>query len=199
MRAALVAVLLAVLAATSLLTSCSDDDGPRSPSTPSAVGTAAPSTAGSAVERLTTQLLGTTPDGPVLASSAGTVEINGKRSRLVAEVLEVRATTDTTLLRWRLRSASGESTEAYGFWLSHPPRFDSRRVTLLDTTGKQALSPFTYDRDEIMCVCSTVPKTVDGDGEPMYALFPPLDPSTPTVDVTLPGFPPATGIPVTRP
>lgn len=192
-------VAVAVLVATALMTSCTGGDEPNGKGTAGAPGTTSASPTGpSPVEKLTAQLLGTTADDPALASAQGTVEITGKRYQLVADVLEVRANADTTLLRWRLKSASGESTQAFGFWLSRPPQFDSRRVTVLDKAGNQALSPFTFGKDEVSCVCSTIPHTVNGEGEPMYALFPPLDAASSTVDVTLPGFATMKDVPVTR-
>jgi hypothetical protein len=191
------AVTGAVMAAV-LLASCSGGGTPGGSMTPGSGGTSASSRGPSAAEKLTQSLLGTTSDDPVLGSASGTAEINGQRSQLVADVLEVRAGAQTTLLRWRLKSASGGVTQALGFWLSEPPLFDSRGITVLDRPGNHALSPFTYNKDDHDCVCSRLPGSVDGDGEPMYALYPPLDASTTTVDITLPGFPAIEGVPVTR-
>ena len=120
----------------------------------------------------------------------------------VAEILEVRAGAQSTLLRWRLKSASGQQVSARGFSLSRPPLFDTRAVAVRDAAGKQVLSPFTYvpqkgDQDT-GCVCSVVPSTLGADAEPMYALLPPLAAAATTVDVVLPGFAVAKGVRVTR-
>jgi hypothetical protein len=187
-----------VVLVVALLTSCSGDDTRDSSATPGSGASSATSTGPSAAEKLTQQLLGTTSDDPAIGSASGTVEINGQPSQLVADVVEVRAGAQTTLLRWRLKSASGSAARALGFWLSEPPLFDSRGITILDRPGNHALSPFTYNKDDHDCVCSRLPGSVDGDGEPMYALYPPLDASTSTVDITLPGFSTITGVPVTR-
>jgi hypothetical protein len=191
-------VCVAVVLAAVLLTSCSGGDKPDSVASPGPSGPSATSSGPSVAEKLTQKLLGTTSDDPAIGSATGTAEINGQPSKLVADVVEVRAGAQTTLLRWRLRSASGSATRALGFWLSRPPLFDSRGITILDRPGNHALSPFTYSKDDHDCVCSRVPGSVDGEGEPMYALYPPLDAATTTVDVTLPGFSAITGVPVTR-
>jgi len=193
------AAAVALLMATALLTSCSGDDTPAGTPSSGAGASASPSSSGpSAAEKLTQQLLGDTTEAPAVASASGTVEILGKRYQLVADVIAVRASASTTLLQWRLKSASADSTSSLGFWLSRPPLFDSRRVTILDHAGNHALNPFTYDENEHDCVCSTLPGSVDAQGEPLYGLYPPLAGSTTTVDITLPGFPAMKDVPVTR-
>jgi hypothetical protein len=134
----------------------------------------------------------------VIRSGPGPAELAGGVLDAAGGEVDDRAGAQTTLLRWRLKSASGGVTQALGFWLSEPPLFDSRGITILDRPGNHALSPFTYNKDDHDCVCSRLPGSVDGDGEPMYALYPPLDASTTTVDITLPGFPAIEGVPVTR-
>lgn len=195
------ALLVAVVAVVMLSACSGDDDAQADAGTtghPGGRAASASPSGPSPAEKLTEQLLGSTADEPAVASSQASVTILGESYQLVADVLEVRANSETTLLRWRLKSASGQATKSLGFWLSEPPLFDSRGITLLDRAGNHALSPFTYNKDEHDCVCSQMPESVDGEGQPMYALYPPLDPSATTVDITLPGFPDMKDVPVTR-
>jgi hypothetical protein len=190
--------LLLVFALT--LTGCSDDEpaaneGPARPT---------PSTdpAAEATRLLTEQVLGDEEAEEPLSSVAGQLPVIGGGGAVTVDVLEIRAAADSTLLRWRLRSTSGESERVYTSALSLPNRFDTRAVALVDAAGNQRLQPFTYvpqgsDRD-LDCICSGLPDDVGATGVEMYALYPPLDPSTTTVDVVIPGFPSARGLAVIR-
>lgn len=156
----------------------------------------------SSADQLTAQILGGATGSAAVATVKGNLQVQASAVPVVAEILEVRAGAASTLLRWQLKSASGQQVQARGYTFSRPPLFDTRAVALRDTTGKRVLMPFTYvpqksDLDN-GCVCSQIPQTVGAAAEPLYALYPPLAPSTTAVDVTLPGFAVAKGVPVTR-
>lgn len=200
--------VLAMTGAAVLLASCSGASSPPATagaSTPSSAtapgGSASPTSA--TTDRLTSQILGTTQDPASIAAVDGTLLVLSAKVPAVAEILEVRAGRKSTLLRWRLKSASGSQVSARGSSLSRPPLFDTRAVSLRDVAGAAVLSPFTYvpqrGENDTGCVCSAVPAGLGADAEPMYALYPPLDPAATTVDVVLPGFAVAKGVAVTRP
>ncbi len=175
---------------------------PSSPGAMTASGSATPAPA--SAEHVTAQVLGNPPTTAPIASVTGNLTVLADEFPAVAEVLEVRAGAASTLLRWRLKSAAGPQTGTRGSGLSRPPLFDTRGVSLRDAVGKQVLTPFTYvpqamglDLDT-GCVCTGVPGAIGEDAEPMYALYPPLDPAATTVDVVLPGFAVAKAVPVTR-
>lgn len=157
----------------------------------------------STAEQLTAQVLAAAGGSTPLASVRGDLTVLSKRFPAVAEVLEVRASATSTLLRWQLKSAAGLQVNTRGFGLSRPPLFDTRAVSLRDAAGKHVLSPFTWapqaGGDDTGCVCSGVPGALGDEAEPMYALYPPLDPAATTVDVLLPGFAVAKAVAVTRP
>lgn len=194
------AVLLAGCSGASSPGAGATPTGARSGSGPTTGGSGSPTS--STAEQLTTQILGTTDDTAPVASVEGNLTTRTDRFPAVAQVLEVRASATSTLLRWRLKSAAGTQTGTRGFALSRPPFFDTRAVSLRDAAGKQVLSPFTYvpqkSENDLGCVCSAIPGAIGEDAEPMYALYPPLDPAATTVDVMLPGFAVAKAVTVTR-
>lgn len=205
--AALPAVALLAVALGGCTSSGGDARPPAAQALPS--GAAAPSATGSPpltpAQELTQQLLGGAQDPQPLATVSGSLPAdNGIAAAAVeVDVLEVRARADSTLLRWRLRSASGEGLRVRSSALSRPSRFDTRAVVLVDAKGGQRLQPFTYapqlrDGDDLMCVCSILPARVGSAGELMYALYPPLAAGTTTVDVAVPGLETAQDVAVTR-
>lgn len=118
------------------------------------------------------------------------------------DILAVQASAETTLLRWRLRSGTGQPQQVLTSSLSRPGLVDTRAVALADVAGNQRLQPFTYipplKTEDLRCTCSDVPKSVSAAGVQMYALFPPLAANATTVDVVIPGLPTAEKVPVTR-
>ena len=114
----------------------------------------------------------------------------------------MRASPDTTLLRWRLRSATGQSQQVFTSSLSMPNVFDTRAVALVDAVGNQRLQPFTYipplKTNDLRCICSEVPKSVGALGVQMYGLYPPLAADATTIDVVIPGLLTVEKVPVTR-
>lgn len=124
-------------------------------------------------------------------------------SPVEVEILAVRATAETTLLRWQLRSGTDDRVDTYTQSLSlRPSTFDTRALSLVDARGNQRVQPFTIAAQsrgaDGSCLCSSLPPSVGAKGIPMYALFPPLSPDATTVDVVIPGLPTAEKVPVTR-
>jgi len=187
-----------------LLCGCSDDgearpDGPPTPDGTSGLNSPSASPAVRASERLLGE--GTPEDEP-LASAQGQLPMIGDSSPVRVDVLEVRAGEESTLLRWRLASATTEPVATYTSALSFPLGFDTRQVALL--SDDQRLQPFTFvpqvdiTGNDADCVCSRMPEQVGPDGTPMTALYPPLSEGTEQVDVVLPGIATLLGVPVTR-
>jgi hypothetical protein len=194
----LLALLLVVPLA---LTACSGDDGAASAPTGSPAGS--PTAEASAADELTARILEGDEAPAVLASASGELPLTtGGSAPITVEVLEVRAAEQSTLLRWRLRSGSGQRENVYTSALSLPSRFDTRGIALVDPAGAQRLQPYTYvpqaGQADILCACSELPTTVGDDGTLMYALYPPLDPTARTVEVSVPGLPAVEPVRVTR-
>ena len=123
-------------------------------------GTSSPTM--SSADELTDQILASADNRAPVASVQGNLDVAGRKVPVVAEILEVRAGSASTLLRWRLRSASGKQVDARGYSLSaKPPLFDTRAVALTDTAGKRVLTPFTYvpqvGENDTKCVCARTP------------------------------------------
>jgi hypothetical protein len=130
---------------------------------------------------------------PVLATAKGTLEANGAASPVVAQVLRIHAITTSTVVTWRLKSASDAKVRTASFQLAHPPLMDTRLLGIVDAATHTTYRPFTYfpaqgNGDDLECACSKLPDDVDATGEVMYAVVPPLPASVTKVDVTLPGF-----------
>lgn len=114
-----------------------------------------------------------------------------------AEILEVVVGERATFLRWWLRSTDGEqrirtttfSGGDYAGW-----SFD---VAIVDRGAGRRYRPYAYEHGT-PCTCSMVPVRLDADGQEMSGLYPRLDGDVETVEVHIPGFPPVTGVPVTR-
>lgn len=197
MRGRLATAALLLLA----LVACTSDDGGEESSgspTPSGQGPA------DAAEELAAQILADDEVPDPLVTVTGELPLRTGGSPVAVDVLEVRAGGTSTLLRWRLRSPGPERADTYTSALSRPNRFDTRAVALVDEQGGVRLQPYTYvpqrnDDDDISCVCSELPDDVGPDGLLMYALYPPLDASTRTVDVAVPGLQVAEDVEVTRP
>lgn len=142
-------------------------------------------------------------DLPVLGTSNGTLDGPGATVKVVAQVLQVKAMTDETLVVWRLKSATDQAVLTTSFQLSHPPLSDTRLLGVVDPKAKTTYRPYTYvpiegDGRDNSCLCSDLPYQVDGNGEVLYAVVPPLPASVTSVDVTLPGFADVKGVKVER-
>lgn len=143
-------------------------------------------------------------DLPVLGTSNGT--LNGPANepvKLVAELLQARATPDATLVVWRLKSATDQTVLTTSSQLAHPPLSDTRLLGVVDPKTKTTYRPYTYvpiegNGQDNSCLCSDLPYQVDGSGELIYAVVPPLPASATSVSVTIPGFETFTGIKVER-
>lgn len=182
-----------------LLSGCTGDGGDAAPGPgggdPSASASGSPAVPAS--ERLLAEDAGLEP---LAAAEAALPLLGSSTSPVRVEVLEVRAGAETTLLRWRLSSATAEVVETYTSALSRPIGFDTRQVALLARDAR--LQPFTFvpdgEDDDLDCVCSTLPGEVGPEGRTLFALYPALDPGTTEVDVVLPGVVELTGVPVSR-
>lgn len=186
------------------LVGCSGDDEPDPSAGPSAGASASPSPGESTAERLTEEILAGDPaPSPATSVAGGLVAVNNSGTIPVeVDILSVEASAGSTLLRWRLRSGTGQPVQTYTPSLARSLLFDTRRVALVDSANNQRWQPFTFvpqgGSDDNGCVCSRMPDEVTDNGALMYALFPPLDPSATTVDVAIPGLPDAERVPVTR-
>lgn len=187
----------AVVAATVLLASCTlssgepDDDGseaaaPTGGVTDSVEPSAAPSAEGPSPQELNDDILAAAaaeeqPLGSV-SGPASPQEID-----TLLEVLEIRPTTDGTLVRMRLSSPSdsysiGPTTFASG-------RFGTqnfvRDVYLDDTQAGVRYLPLQFEDYRFACVCPYIPFEVGPEAQEVHALFPPLPDGTTTVDLSL--------------
>lgn len=192
---------LALAAAVAVvLTGCTDDADGEAGGSPAPSASLDP--AAEAARQLTEQVLGGDEAPEPLTSVTGNLPVLGGGAPVTVEILEVRAGAESTLLRWRLRSADREPVRVYTSALSLPNRFDTRAVALADVAGNQRLAPFTFvpQKSEVdfACVCSELPDAVGLTGALMYALYPPLNEAATEVDVLIPGLPPARGVRVTR-
>lgn len=153
-------------------------------------------------QKLTQQLLEREEAPAPVATVRGPLAVPSGSASVEVDVLAVRASAETTLLRWRLRSATGQTQQVFTSSLARPNVFDTRAVALVDAAGNQRLEPFTYipqlKTDDLRCACSPIPKSVSAAGVQMYALFPPLAANATTVDVVIPGLPTAEKVAVTR-
>lgn len=181
------------------LTGCTSN-GDSASGNPAAEPSADP--AGSAAAALTAEVLEGDEVPDPLATITGELPLLRGGSPVVVDILQVRASDTSTLLRWRLRSPNEERVDTYTSALSLPNRFDTRGVELVDDRGGQRLQPYTYvpqaNDNPISCVCSQLPNEVGEAGVLMYALYPALDPATKALDVTVPGLEVAQDVPVER-
>ena len=190
----------AAVAALLLLSGCSGDDEPSGAGPSPAGASASPTT--SAAEALVDELLaGDEAPAPLVTARGELPLVTGTSAPVEVEVLQVRASEESTLLRWRLRSSDGQSRPLPSNALSTSPSRDTRLVALVDERGGVRLQPYTYVQQRsgaLSCVCSTLPGRVGSTGTYLYALFPPLGADVETVDVVLPGVLTAEDVAVIR-
>lgn len=196
-------VLAAGVALVALVGCTSEAGGPTSGPTSGASPEASRDAAADAAAELTDAVLGGDEVPEPLATVTGVLPLGTGGSQVVVDVLEVKASSTSTLLRWRLRSPGAQRVRTYTSALSLPNVFDTRAVGLVDEQGGRRLQPYTFvpqrnADDDIACACSTLPDDVGPAGLLMYALYPPLSPQTTTVDVVVPGLAVAQDIAVTR-
>jgi hypothetical protein len=201
-----VALPVTVLALVAGLAACSGDDDKTPPASGSSGPSASATATGQSADQLAQQLLASATAEPPIASADAMVLLNpqqtgGRRQALTADVVEVSAADTMTVLHWRLRSTSGDSIQPSGTWLNGGTAgSDTSQVAIVDTTGKLRLLPFKTDTGDFAtgCICSPMPRDVNGTGVDMYATYPALAASATTVDVALPQFPVMKGVKVTR-
>lgn len=156
-------------------------------------------------EQVTRALLDPADDLPAaVASAQGSVETAGGPERVpaVAEIVAVEAGSDDILLRWRLRSAGGVVEVDVISLSAGSQRGDTTGgVVLVDPVSREEAGPYRYrtqDGSPGVCICSISPVNVDGRGQELSGLYPLFSTTPSQVDVRIPGFPPITGVPVTR-
>lgn len=185
------------------LTACSDDTGDGSTETSSSTNSSSSSTtANSTPQDRSTQVFDAyTPRDEVLATTSGNITI-GVSSTNVAPVkfavTSVRATSDSTILRYELSSTSGED-ELLGmsgrFWYDMPtlqtPGSDKKlqSVTASLPEGK-------FQGAQERCVCTSTDRFAP-DPRPQMVMYPPLPKDATEVTITLDSLDPVT-VPVSR-
>lgn len=166
--------------------------------------TASPNAPASA-QTLVDQLLTDDVQPAPLKTVTGTITVNQTRVPVTVDVLEVRAAKTSTTLRWRLRSSTADRVQTFGSSMSRTGLQDTRGIRL--QSPDLVLQPYTYATEQggtfelakdAFCACSKLPFNVGPAGVLMYAVLPPLAGMPSVVDVLLPGFSPATAVPVTR-
>ena len=117
-------------------------------------------------------------------------------------VTEVVAGTAGTVLRFTLRGAGTAAVDLEAFNKATPLTDDIRDVVLVDVAGDRRLRPYVgvsaTDPSRSLCSCADSPPQVTPGERTLSAVFPPIDAATGSVTVQVPGFPPVTGVPVTR-
>lgn len=201
-RMRLVAVCAGALALTGMsLAGCTTPTAHHARATPSA---SAHDDALSA-KAATKKIMASSDKAKAIASANGSIDAGGATtaSAVVADILKIDRLPDSTVLTWRLKSASGGTVPTNSFQLSKPPFLDTRYVGLVDASTKKTYFAYTYapanqsDGQDVACLCSHIPDEVGGDGTVLTAVTPPLPASVDTVDVTIPGFDTITDVTVT--
>ena len=194
------ALAAAVAALALVLCGCSAAEHPSSSSTS---GSEATDAAQLPTKDAIAKIMRNETAATALGSSDGTLEGPTGTVDVVAEVLHVEARSDATVVEWRLKSASGASVHTTSSQLAHPPLSDTRLLGVIDPKAKVTYRPYTYvpiegNGHDNECLCSKLPDEVNGEGERLYAVLPPLPASVSSVTITLPGFETLTHIGVTR-
>lgn len=177
--------------------------GSNSGTATSGVTSASPGSKGpSAADAAIAKVMGSSNDLPVLASSRGSLKSSAGSATVVAEVLQVMTSGQATRVTWRLKSASEATANTKSFQFARPPLFDTRLLGLVNPQTKTTLHPYTFvpsggNGMDNGCACSALPDSVNATGAVLYAVLPPLPAGTTSVNVTLPGFKPMTGVQVT--
>jgi len=167
--------------------------------------TSSPAPVGSvSAKAATKKVMGTSDKAKAIGTAKGTIDAPGSPSPVIADVIKVERLPDSTVLTWRLKSATGDSVATNSFQLSKPPFLDTRYVGLVDASAKKTYYAYTYapgnqtDGQDVSCLCSGIPDEVGSQGTVLHSVLPPLPSALKTVDVTIPGFEAITGAQVTH-
>jgi hypothetical protein len=138
-----------------------------------------------------------------LADATGTINGPDTSVPVRIDVEEVRALTDSTMLVWRLSTASGTQEDISSFQFAVAPFLDTRNVALVVDDGATTLRPYTFQyrndsQQPMSCLCAKPAHAADGTGLQLFALMPPLPKGTKTVEVAVPGFDPMKDVPVSH-
>lgn len=142
-------------------------------------------------------------DTPPVGSAQGMVDTYDSRRMqpAVAEIVAVEIGPSGTLLRWRIKSTGDPlSLRPSTFSSREQPSGVGSDIALVNPAVKELTKPFRYRPGQfgISCVCSSVPTKVDRTGQELSGLYPAFSQEPTQVEVRIPGFPPITGVPVTR-
>lgn len=134
-----------------------------------------------------------------IAHANGTIN----NSPVVAEIVSITSRKNDTLLKWRLRSKSGEAVSTLSEQLSTDSLSDTRLIALTNPQTHETYRAFTYVPNKTLkrdtgCMCSEIAHNVTGQGVVMYSMLAKLPSGTKTVTVTMPGFDDMKDVPVTR-
>ena len=196
MRRTKIVFAAAVIAAGVMLAGCTGTPSPRPSSSDSAQAKAS-------ARDVVKKIAETKPSTASIAHADGVVRAPGAEAEVRIDVEEIRALPDSTVLSWRLSTASGSKQNVSTFQFSVAPHLDTRNIALVASGGDVTLRPYTF-RDQndpqqpAACLCGTPGADTDGTGQQLFALLPALPDGTRTVDVSMPGFDIMKAVPVTR-
>ncbi|WP_417564058.1 hypothetical protein [Microbacterium sp.] len=172
-------------------------------STPTPKPSPSHSPAGLTVDQVTKKIADTEPPTRSLAHTTGTIDAVEKVP-VTIDVVSLRALPDETLLELRIAAASGTEQDLGSFQLSRPPFLDTRNVGLVDAASGRTYRPYTFVQSRnptpgvpTGCLCDRL-RTTDGTGVTLSMLMPPLPDDVTAVDVTMPGLPKMSAVPVAR-
>lgn len=161
------------------------------------------SPAGLTVDQVTEKIADTEPPTGSIAHTTGTIDAIEKVP-VTIDVVALQALPDQTLLELRIATASGTEQDLNSFQLSRPPFLDTRNVGLVDAATGRTYRPYTFVQARnptpgvpTGCLCDKLHAT-DGTGVTLSMLMPPLPGDVTAVDVTMPGLPKMTAVPVAR-
>lgn len=194
-------VAVAVVIAIAVVGPCGGGQGAGRPN-PGGGSTGEPPTWSDSVraqgDRIADAVLAGGDPEPSLGSVQGTVQTFEGGAPAVAEILSVEVTAEAILLRWRLKSA-GPLLKLRPDTLRESPGTDAADVALVDPVAQKQAKPSRFkDRNALRCTCSSVPLSIDAEGQIVTGFYPPLAEETKQVEVRIPGFPPITNVAVTR-
>jgi hypothetical protein len=201
-----VALGAAALVTVVVLTGCTGQDDPS----PTGSGSARPAASESAGPSMTRAELekavfeGESGGGEVLGSADGAVPDPADPRPARIDVTSVVADETSTTVRFTLVNIQDTDPllQLSAFNAQRPLANDIRDIALVDTAAQQRYQPYVgqlVGSDSTSCACSNAPLSMSTQGQLLSGIFPPLDPSTSTVTLEIPGFAPVEGLAVTRP
>lgn len=192
------ASLLAGVMAVGLL-GCTGSSKPEAPTSGTAAAGAA-STLSKAAETVTQHYLSETT-ATALASAQGTVKGGDGDVPGTVDVLAVRASTASTVVRWRLSANEPVTTLSLDAYRNLDWKVDDvSGVTLVAKQADLQLKAGHWANSQVVsgnCICAWQPNNVDSAGIELSMLYPALPASVTEVQLKVPGFP-AISVPVTR-